>query len=67
MAENPILAEIHQHREEVARQCDFDAEKLLAYYRRKELEHRGPENPLVSLAEVRDAATVREEPPKAEQ
>lgn len=64
MAENPIIAEIHQHREAIARQCDFDLEKLVSYYRRKELAHRDVENPLVSLAESPDVTRLREDPPK---
>ena len=38
MPENSIIAEIHRHREEVARECDFDPAKLMAYYRRRERE-----------------------------
>jgi hypothetical protein len=65
MPENDIIAEIHRHREEVARECDFDPAKLIAYYRRRELERRDDGHPLVTLspAEV-ESPVMREEPPK---
>lgn len=64
MRENPIIAEIHRHREAVARECEFDAAKLVAYYRRRERERDDSGHPLVTVAPVGgEPATVREEPP----
>ena len=64
MSENAIIAEIHRHREKVARDCDFDAAKVVAYYRRRELERKDDSHPLVELSPDEAASTVlREEPP----
>ena len=65
MPENSIIAEIHRHREEVARECDFDPAKLMAYYRRRELERSDDGHPLVTFSPVdNDSCIVREELPK---
>ena len=66
MPENEIIAEIHRHREAVARECGYDVAKLMAYYRRRETERGDAEYPLVSFVQ-RDAGetcVVREEPRK---
>ncbi len=63
MPENPIIAEIHEHREAVARECDHDPAKLLAYYRQREAERRD-DHPLVAPVENPKACVVRENPPK---
>ena len=64
MNENPILTEIHRHREAVARECGYDATKLMAYYRKREAERRD-DHPLVDFSPHESAAgcVLREEPP----
>ena len=66
MPENEIIAEIHRHREALARACDYDVAKLMAYYRRREAERADDGHPLVSFAgsEAGETCVVREEPPK---
>lgn len=66
MPENEIIAEIHRHREAVARDCDYDAAKLMAHYRRREKERADADHPLVSLVKSNadETCVVREEPPK---
>ncbi len=65
MPENTIISEIHRHREEVARLCNFDPVKLIAYYRRRESERQDGGHPLVTLSpNVLDTCVAREEPPK---
>ena len=49
MPENEIIAEIHRHREAVARDCGYDAAKLTARYRRQEKERADADHSLVSL------------------
>ena len=64
MPENAIIAEIHRHREAVARECGYDAARLMAYYRRRETERGDHEHPLVSAIENKaESSVVREEPP----
>jgi hypothetical protein len=63
MPENAIIEEIHQRREALARQCDFDADKLIAHYRQREAERNNASHPLVMPEEV-ESCMVREEPPK---
>lgn len=63
MPDNPIIAEIHRHREKVSRECDFDPEKIVAYYRRRELERRDEGDALVRLPlAVADGCKLREMP-----
>jgi len=66
MPENEIIAEIHRHREAVARECGYDVTKLMAYYRRREAERADAEHPLVSFvkSDAGETCVVREEPPK---
>ena len=68
MNENEIIADIHRHREAVARNCGYDAKKLMDYYRRREQERPTAGHQLVSYAQplAVDGATgvLREEPPK---
>jgi hypothetical protein len=69
MAENEIIAEIHRHREALARQCGYDVEKLSAYYRECQARYAALGHPVVSFVhenEPADSAVVREEPPKTE-
>jgi hypothetical protein len=47
--ENAIIAEIHRHREELARRCDFDIHKLMDFYRAREVESEAAGRKLVSL------------------
>ena len=64
MPENEIIAEIHRHREELARQCGYDIHKLMAYYREREA---AGGRKLVSFAPSdadAGASVVREEPGK---
>lgn len=65
MPENEIIAEIHRHREAVARDCDYDAAKLMAHYRRREKERTDAEHPLVSFVrrDADESCIVREDPP----
>ena len=64
MPENAIIAEIHRHREAVARECGYDAAKLMAYYSRRETERGDDGHPLISLIENKtESCAVREEPP----
>ena len=67
MNANQIIADIHRHREALARTCGCDAKKLMDYYRRREHEH--PEAGHRLLDKVFPQATeptsaLREEPPK---
>lgn len=64
MPDNEIIAEIHRHREAVARECGYDAAQLMAYYRRREAEREDDGHPLVSFVEAKpDSCNVLEEPP----
>ena len=67
MPENEIIGEIHRHREAVARECDYDAAKLMAHYRRREKERTDAAHPLVSFVrrDADESCIVREDPPKA--
>jgi len=65
MPENEIIAEIHRHREELARQCGYDIHKLMAYYREREAVSEAGGRKLVSFAPSDAEAgpcVVREEP-----
>jgi len=65
---NEIIADIHRHREALARSCGYETKKLMDYYRRREKEH--PETGHRLLDNVSPATTeapscaLREEPPK---
>ena len=63
MTDNPILTEIHRHREAVARECGYDATKLMSYYRKREAE-RHDDHQLVDFSprETGASCAVREEP-----
>ena len=65
---NEIIAEIHRHREQVARACGYDAKKLMDHYRRREKESAGGKPPLVSYAPSMPKENVspafREDPPE---
>lgn len=67
MPDNEIIAEIHRHREAVARECGYDVAKIMAYYRRREKEREDADHPVVSFVhktEASDSCVVREDPPK---
>lgn len=67
MPKNEIIAEIHRHREELARRCDYDIHKLMAFYREQEAASEAGGRKLVSFAPSHAEAgscVVREEPPK---
>ena len=67
MPANELIAEIHRHREALARECDYDVKKLLAYYRRRETEREHTGQKLVSFvahAKEENVCDLREEPPK---
>lgn len=67
MPANEIIAEIHRHREALARECDFDVKKLMAYYRQRETKREAAGQELVSfVAETKDETSyaLREEPPQ---
>jgi len=55
MAENDIIAEIHGQRAELARRCDYDIYKLMAFYRDCERESEKAGRKLI-LAPPRDSA-----------
>ena len=69
MHENEITAEIHRHREEIARRCGYDVDRLFAYYRERQDRLAGEGWRIVPHSgeskEV-NAAVIREDPPKRE-
>ena len=67
MPENEIIKEIHRHREELARRCDYDIHKLMDYYREQEAASEAGGRKLVSFAPSHaegGSCIVREEPPE---
>lgn len=76
MHENEILAEIHRHRAEHAKECDYDIHKMFDQIRSgtARLEAEGwkvvtlsPRRPTASLyaaEQSEETCIVREEPPK---
>ncbi len=60
MIENAIISEIHQHREALARRCDFDVEKLIAHYRHQEAQRNDPLHPLATPEESKSHSTHQE-------
>jgi hypothetical protein len=62
---NEIIAEIHRHREQVARACGYDAKKLMDYCRRREKEAAST-NWFRTLSQRKEDTSIslREEPPK---
>jgi hypothetical protein len=68
MPENEILAEIHRHREELARSCGYDVKKLMDYYRHREAQPDAPEHKLVSYTPApppgESDLVLREQPPE---
>ena len=67
MNANEIIADIHRHREALARTCGYDVKKLMDYYRRREHEHPAAGHRLpvkVSPPASEAASALREEPPK---
>ena len=69
MPENAIIAEIHRHREELARSCGYGVKKLMDYYRRREAQTDVPGHELLSLMphrpETESTSVLREEPPRS--
>ncbi len=67
MTENQILADLHRHREQIARACGYDVKKLMDFYRRREHERGESGHALVSCVERAPAENapdvLREEPP----
>ena len=61
---NEIIADLHRHREQLARACDYDAKKLMEHYRRREQERQqsGPSAQLPASA-PKTSPAFREEPP----
>lgn len=49
MPGNEIIAEIHRHREAIARECGYDVAKIMACYRRRENERKDADHPVVSF------------------
>jgi len=66
MKENEILAEIHRVREDIARECGYDVNRLFDYVREREREAAARGVKFVSPAPRETEATyaLREEPPK---
>ena len=65
MKTNPILEEIRQTRDDLARETGYDLNKLFEYIRAEEMKARARGvkfAPLPELAEL--SAIVREDPPK---
>jgi hypothetical protein len=63
MAENEIIAEIHRHREALARQCDYDVEKLSAYYRERQARYAAQGWQIANQSAENESCITREEPP----
>ncbi|MHB8523274.1 MAG: hypothetical protein ACYDH9_21320 [Limisphaerales bacterium] len=65
---NEIIARLHRHREQLARDCGYDVKKLMDYYRRREREHEQAGHELVSFVESapseKEPLSLREIPPK---
>jgi hypothetical protein len=69
LPENEIIAEIHRHREEFARECGYDVKEMLRRYRAAEQRATAEGHPLVSFVHEKDSAetsAIREDPPQAE-
>ncbi len=66
MKENEILAEIHRVREDIARECGYDVNRLFDYIREREREAaaRGVKFVSPEPREKETAFALREEPPK---
>ena len=67
MNANKIIADIHRHREALARTCGYDVKKLMDYYRRREQEHPAAGHRLLDEAfppTSEPAPALREQPPK---
>ena len=68
MPENEILAEIHRTRADIARECDYDVDKLFAYLRKKTAEYQAAGWEVVDVAaerrEAGESCLVREDPPQ---
>ena len=65
---NEIIADLHRHREQLARACDYDAKKLMEHYRRREKERQESGQPLTAPAPATTSESnvlaMREEPPR---
>ena len=67
MPENEIIAEIHRHREEFARECNFDVQEMARRYRAEQARYAAAGHPVVSFVHEREEAescVVREDSPK---
>ena len=38
MTEDPMVAEVRKHRDEIAKECDYDLRKIFEYFRDREKE-----------------------------
>jgi len=70
--QNEIIAEIHRHREDLARSCGYDVKKLMNHYRQRETHHANAGHKLVSYAKAaastdENACVLRDEPPEKQQ
>ncbi len=65
---NEIIADLHRHREQVARACDYDAKKLMDHYRRREKARADSElsvsSPAPAATVEADTLALREVPPR---
>ena len=67
MNANVIIADIHRHREALARTCGYDVKKLMDYYRRRERERPAAGHRLLDKVvppAPEPGSALREEPPK---
>ena len=68
MPENEIIAEIHRTRAEIARECDYDVDKLFAYFRQRTAQLLAEGWKVADLPtpthEADESCVVREEPPE---
>ncbi|MEK7677253.1 MAG: hypothetical protein AAB676_15600 [Verrucomicrobiota bacterium] len=67
MPANEIIAEIHRHREALARECGYNVKTLMDYYRQREAERETAGHELVSFVEPaadQNLCALREEPPQ---
>jgi hypothetical protein len=63
-----VIPELHRHRENLARACGYDVQKLVDHYRRREAGHKASGHRLVSFVEAASqpeiAGVLRDAPRK---
>ena len=67
MPKNDIIAEIHRHREEFARECHFGVQEMARRYREEQERFDAAGHPVVSFvqeAEETESYLPREDSPK---